>query len=118
MSGFNRTDRIADEIKRIVSELLEREVRDPRVGFVTVMDVEVTADLSYATVYVTPGEGEEGGDVLAGLTAASGFLRRRLGESIQLRHIPELRFREDTSIERGFRMDSLLRQLAEERGDD
>ncbi len=118
MSGYDRTERIADEIKRLLGELLEREVRDPRVGFVTVMGVEVTSDLAYATVYVTAGEGEDVGEVLAGLAAAAGFLRRRLGESLSLRHIPELRFHEDASIERGFRMDALLKRLAEERGDE
>jgi ribosome-binding factor A len=82
------------------------------------MDVEVTTDLSYATVFVAMGEAEDPEDVLEGLKAAAGFMRRRLGELIQLRHIPELRFRQDETLEKGFRMDSLLRQLAEERGDD
>ncbi len=118
MGGFKRTDRIADEVKRIIAELLARDLRDPRIGFVTVMDVEMSTDLSMATVWIVVGEGEAADDALAGLKAATGFIRRRLGENLRLRHVPEIRFRYDESIEHGFRIDALLKQLADERDDD
>jgi len=115
MESFDRTDRVGDEIKRIVGTLIEREVKDPRVGFVTVTGVKVARDFSVATIYVTVGETEDLEETLAGLRAASGFIRKRLGENVKLRNTPELRFIYDSSVDRGFRMDALLKQLADER---
>lgn len=115
MQHFKRTDRVRDEIKRVLGELIEKEVRDPRVGFVTVMDVDVSGDFSIAKVYVTVGEHEDMDDVLAGLRAASGFLRRRVGELVRLRVTPELHFVYDSSVDKGFQMDALLKRIAEER---
>jgi ribosome-binding factor A len=115
MESFDRTDRVGDEIKRIVGTLIEREVKDPRVGFVTVTGVKVARDFSVATIYVTVGETEDLEETLAGLRAASGFIRKRLGEAVKLRNTPELRFIYDSSVDRGFRMDALLKQLADER---
>lgn len=115
MEPYKRTERVGDEIKRVLGELIEKEVRDPRVGFVTVMDVDVARDFSIAKVYVTVGEHEDTDDVLAGLKAASGFLRRRVGELVRLRVTPELLFAYDSSVDRGFEMDALLKRIAEER---
>ncbi len=115
MKRFSRTDRVRDEIKRIVGILVEQEVNDPRVGFVTITAVEVSRDFAVATIYVTVGEAENVEETLAGLRAASGFLRKRLGETVRLRNTPELRFVYDQSIDRGFRMDALLKRLADER---
>ena len=117
MEPYRRTDRINDELRRLLGDLLEREVRDPRVGFVTILEVEVSRDLSVATVYVTVGENEDAGETLAGLKAAAGFLRKRIGESMRLRLTPELHFVYDTSLDRGFRMDALLKQIADDRND-
>lgn len=118
MEPFRRTDRVNDELRRVLGDLIEHEVRDPRVGFVTVLEVEVSRDLSVATVYFTVAEGEDTGETREGLQAAAGFLRKRVGESLRLRLTPELRFVYDTSLDRGFRMDALLREIAEERNDD
>jgi len=115
MEGFSRTDRVGDEIKRAVGILIEKEVKDPRVGFVTVTSVKVAGDLSVATVYVTVGENEDPEEALRGLQAASCFIRKRLGETVRLRTTPELRFVYDSSVERGFRMDALLKRIADER---
>jgi ribosome-binding factor A len=78
----------------------------------------VTRDLSVAQVFVTVPGGQDVVETLNGLKAAAGFLRSRLAESIQARSVPELRFHYDDSIERGIRMESLFRRLAEERGED
>jgi len=115
MERFSRTDRVGDEIMRIVGILVEQEVKDPRVGFVTITAVEVSRDFAVATIYVTVGEAEDVEETLAGLRAASGFLRKRLGETVRLRNTPELRFVYDQSVDRGFRMDALLKRLANER---
>jgi len=115
---FRRTDRVNDELKRLLGDLLEREVQDPRVGFVTILDVEIARDFSVATVYVTIAEDEDKEETLAGLKAAARFLRKRVGESMSLRLTPELHFIYDNSLDRGFRMDALLKQIADERNDD
>ncbi|MFC1499857.1 30S ribosome-binding factor RbfA [Candidatus Zixiibacteriota bacterium] len=117
MEHFKRTDRVNDELKRLLGDLLEREVQDPRVGFVTVLDVEVARDFSVATVYVTLPEDQDTEETMAGLKAAAGFLRKRVGESMSLRLTPELLFVYDTSLDHGFRMDALFRKIAEERND-
>ncbi len=118
MEPFRRTDRVNDELKRLLGDLLEREVQDPRVGFVTILDVEVARDFSVATVYVTIAEDEDTEKTLAGLKAAARFLRKRVGESMSLRLTPELHFVYDNTLDRGFRMDALRKQIADERNDD
>lgn len=117
MGQFNRATRVGDEIKRVVGMLIEREVKDPRIGFVTITGAKVSRDLSIATVYVTTGEMDDLEETMAGLSAAAGFLRKRIGELIKLRHTPELRFIYDKSLDRGFQMDALLKRLADERND-
>jgi ribosome-binding factor A len=118
MRPFARTQRLNDEIQRILADLIEREVQDPRVGFATVTGVRAAKDLSTARVFITVRSGQNVEETLAGLRAAAGFLRSRLAEQLQLRNVPELHFRYDESIERGFRMDELFRRLAEEREED
>jgi ribosome-binding factor A len=107
-----RTERVADLIRRELSDLLMRKLRDPRVRFVSVTDVEVTADLSLARIYLSSLAGVEGKDeVVAALTHAAPFLRRELAPRLGLREMPELRFAYDDSIERGARVEELLRKL-------
>lgn len=110
--GSHRAERVADLIRRELGELLEREVKDPRVGFVTVTRVEVTRDLRIARVAVTIlGEGPQEKESLRGLAAAQGFLRRELAQRLGLRHTPELEFHLDRSLEAEQRMEALLRQI-------
>ena len=117
MGQSNRTMRIGDEIKKVIGMLIEREVKDPRIGFVTITGAKISRDLSMATVYVTTGENDDLEETMAGLSAAAGFMRKRLGESIKLRNTPELRFIYDRSLDRGFKMNALLKRLADERND-
>ena len=107
MRSFERTDRLNEELRRILGELLEREVRDPRIGRVTLTGVEMTRDLSVARVFVALPEGQDVPATMKGLQGAAGFLRRRLAENWPLRNIPELRFCYDESVERGIRMEAL-----------
>lgn len=117
---FSRTQRIADQIQRDLAQLIQFEVKDPRVGMVTVSHVKVTRDLGYADVYVTVlpiGEQsqQEATDAsLAVLKDASGFLRHELAKKIQLRVMPQLRFHFDASIEKGRHLHSLIEQTARE----
>ncbi len=118
MEQYRRTDRVNDELKRLLGDLIEREVQDPRIGFVTILDVRVARDFSVATVYVTVAEDEDTEENMAGLKAAARFLRKRIGESMRLRLTPELHFVYDTSLDTGFRMEALLKQIADERDED
>lgn len=116
---FSRTQRVGGQIQRELAQMIQQEVRDPRVGFVTVSEVEVSRDLSHAKVFVTLLDPKQ--DVAATLTAlnkASGFLRRLLGKRIVMRVVPELHFVYDDSLDTGSRVDALLHKVAaEERGD-
>ncbi|MDP5273484.1 30S ribosome-binding factor RbfA [Chengkuizengella axinellae] len=107
-----RVGRIGEQIKKELSFILQTEIKDPRVGFVTVTGVEVTNDLSQAKVYLSIlGNEKEKNDSLQGLTKANGYIRSELGKRIRLRHIPELIFKIDSSIEYGNRIEEMLRDV-------
>jgi len=111
----NRPERVAERIKRETAEILENELRDPRLhGIVSVTDVEITPDLSMARIFVsTLAEGDAREQILKALSSAAGYVRRRLAPRLGLREVPEVRFLLDTSIEKGTRVEFLLRKLAE-----
>ncbi len=97
-------------IKRDLSEIIQKEMRDPRLSLVTVTDVDVARDFSIAKVFISAvGNPEEKAAALKALQGASGFLRGHLGRMLELRTVPVLVFRYDTGIERGARMYELLR---------
>jgi ribosome-binding factor A len=107
----NRPERVAERIKREAADILGT-LRDPRIGMVSVTDVEVNHDLSAAKVYVSVLEqGEARALTMEALQSASGFVRRQLAPRLGLREVPELRFLLDTSIEHGARVEDLLRRL-------
>ncbi|GGF97120.1 30S ribosome-binding factor RbfA [Paenibacillus aceti] len=111
----NRTGRVGEEIKKELSVLIQRELKDPRIGFVTVTGVEVTNDLSQAKVYLSVfGDEEKKKDTLKGLEKATGFLRTEIGKRIRLRHTPELIFKIDESIAYGSRIEKLLDEISDE----
>jgi ribosome-binding factor A len=112
----HRIERINNLIRREISELLQRQVKDPRLGtFVAVTEVATSPDLKYAKVFVSYiSSQEEKQEILEALTAASGFLRKELNKNLRLRHIPELSFHWDDSIERGDRLLRLIDQVNSE----
>ena len=115
--GYNRTDRIADQIQRDLAVLLQREIKDPRVGMVTVSGVKVAKDLSFADVYVTfmtKEQPDEVKEALEVLEHAGGFLRSMLAKSIKLRVMPRLRFHFDQVIVTAPRISSLINQALKE----
>jgi ribosome-binding factor A len=104
-----RTQRIAGQVQRTLATLLRRNVKDPRVGNVTVTAVEVANDLSFARVHVLPfASTQPGEDLLAGLRSASGYLRGELARELKLRHMPRLEFQLDEVLERAHRLSSLI----------
>lgn len=109
---FSRTDRVGQEIQKEVAMIIQREVKDPRMGMVTVNAVEVTRDLAYATIYVTffTLEGQNVEQSIELLNEASGFIRGLLAKRIKARIMPELRFVYDKSMIEGVRMSSLVDQ--------
>ncbi len=107
-----RTEQVAQEIKRHISELLVQEVRDPRIGFVTVTAVEVSPDLEHATIHVSVlGSEEDEKETMKALRRASGFLRSELAKRIRLRKMAELRFEPDRSAAEAIRISQLLNQV-------
>jgi len=106
---FPRARRVADQIQRELPELIRQEVKDPRVGMLTITDVEVNRDMELAKVYFTTLGGEaEHAACLTGLQRASGFLRSQLSQRMQLRVVPKLTFVYDRSVERGMQLSQLI----------
>jgi ribosome-binding factor A len=104
-----RSARIADQIQRELAELVRLEVRDPRVGLVTLTGVELSRDQSHAKVFFTVmGATGASEDALEGLSRAAGFLRSQLAHRLTIRKVPELHFEYDTSVERGVRLSRLI----------
>ena len=113
----HRPERVAEAIRQTVAAFLTGSVRDPRVGFVTVTAVEVSADLTHARVRVSVmGSDEDKAKSLEGLTSASRFLRAQLAKELPLRVTPELRFELDRGLEHAQQIDRLLRGLKEGAG--
>ena len=107
-----RQRRVAEVLKQKLSELLLLEMNDPRLAGVTITDVLIDRELSYADIYVNAlGDEERREDVLAAMQRAAGFMRHRLGGALDLRRIPELRFAWDDSFEQAERIDQLLDSL-------
>ncbi|HEY4601598.1 MAG TPA: 30S ribosome-binding factor RbfA [Cerasibacillus sp.] len=107
-----RANRVAEQMKKELGDILTRKIKDPRIGFVTVTDVEVTGDLQQATVYVSIlGSEEEKKETLLGLSKAKGFIRSEIGSRIRLRKTPEITFEFDEALEYGNRIETILKKL-------
>ena len=118
MATKARARKVAERIQEELTDILMRNVADPRLAMITITDVDVDRELAYAQIYVVAsGDDERMDDVLAGLEGAQGYLRSQLAARIQLRSFPQLRFRWDASYERGARIEELLDNLQEERGE-
>jgi len=107
-----RVGRVSEQIKKELSQIIQSELKDPRIGFITVTGVEVTNDLSQAKVYLSVlGSEEQKEESLKAIARGTGFIRSELGKRMRLRHTPELIFKFDASIEYGSRIESLLEQI-------
>jgi len=110
-----RSNRVGEQMKKELSEIIGRKIKDPRIGFVTVTDVAVTGDLQQATVYISVlGDQEQREKTLQGLAKAKGFMRSEIGQRIRLRKTPELFFEFDESVDYGNRIESLISQINSE----
>jgi ribosome-binding factor A len=107
-----RVGRVSEQIKKELSSIIQMELKDPRIGFITVTGVETTSDLSQAKIYLSVlGSDEQKEATLKALGSATGFLRSELGKRMKLRHTPVLLFKFDSSIEYGSRIETLLDEL-------
>lgn len=114
----DRLGRLAEEIKREVASIIAKDVKDPRLGMISITDVDVSRDLSWAKVYYSQlGSEAEREQTLEGLNRAKGFVRMELAKRLRVRHTPEIIFAFDPSLEHGAKMDALLRTL-QSRGDE
>lgn len=105
---FNRSARVAGQIRRELAQVIQQEIKDPEIGFISVSDVEVTRDLAHAKVFITVFESEKAAATLAALQRMAGYLRHRLSQEMRMRSVPELHFHHDASVENGLRMDGLI----------
>jgi ribosome-binding factor A len=117
---FSRTQRIGDQMQRELALLIQREIKDPRLGLITITAVDVSRDLSHAKIFITIMGQDDDQETIKGnlriLNDAAGFLRMQLGKSMKLRTVPQLHFNYDASIRRGVELSSLIeRAVAEDR---
>ena len=113
--SFERTERIGEEIKRVITELLaERKIKDIRItdtpSLISVTSVEVVRDFKYAYIYISV-LGKDTDKIMEGFSSAAGFIRKEVGKKVNLRYTPELIFKVDDSIERGIHMSKLIDEL-------
>ena len=112
MIHFKRADRVGGQVKKELSDLLQKEIRDPRLAFVTIMRVSITDDLRSARIYFSVAEGDERKlSALAGFKSASGYLRRKLSHRLDLRHVPKLEFVYDESFDQATRVNRALKAI-------
>jgi ribosome-binding factor A len=107
-----RANRVGEQMKKELGDIIGRKIKDPRIGFVTVTDVSVSGDLQIAKVFISVlGDEEQRQNTLKGLAKAKGFIRSEIGQRIRLRKTPEIQFEFDESIDYGNRIETLLHEL-------
>jgi ribosome-binding factor A len=109
---FKRSEKVAEAVHELVSELLVKGLKDPRIGFVTITAVKVTDDLHLAKVYFTViGSDEEKKATRAGLNSSRGFIRKEMGKKFRMKYVPDVEFLYDESVEYGHRIETILREI-------
>ncbi|WP_226468694.1 30S ribosome-binding factor RbfA [Luteimonas panaciterrae] len=114
--SFHRTDRVSAQLRRELGTLVREAVQEHGLPSVSVSDVEVTRDMAHAKVFVTALQEERSAEAVKGLKAIAPEIRYRLARAVKLRHVPELHFHYDDSVDRGERIDNLLRDLPDGSG--
>lgn len=115
MLSYKRSDRLGEQIKEEIADIIMHKIHDPRIGFVTVTHVDLSDDLKNAKVYISIlDDSAKKGDTISGLISAAGFIRSELRKRLRIRYIPELLFKLDDSIKEGIRMVKILDDLEKE----
>jgi ribosome-binding factor A len=116
---FKRSEKVAEAVQKLVSQLIINGLKDPRIGFVTITGVKVTNDMGLATVFFTVvGTDQEKKGTEAGLNSARGFIRKEMGKQLRLRNTPDIVFKYDTSIEHGSHIEALFKEISSQEGGD
>jgi ribosome-binding factor A len=117
---YKRSEKVAEAIHEMVSGLIVKGLKDPRIGFVTITGVKVTDDLHLATIYFTViGSDDEKNATEKGLNSARGFIRKEMGKTLRMRYIPDLMFKYDESVAYGSHIETLLKEITvKDEGDD
>jgi ribosome-binding factor A len=119
MIPFTRSDRVSGLIQKVLSEILKRDIGDPRLKMATITDVEVTRDLKLARIYfTTPGDKRKKDAAINGFSSARGFIKRILANEIDLKYMPDLKFIYDNSLEYGAHIDELIESTKIKNGPD
>lgn len=119
MKSFTRSDRVGGEIQKILSEILRKDIKDPRLEMATITGVEVTKDLRIARIFFTvSGEADRVERAQQGFQSAVGFIKRTLASELGLRYMPDLKFFYDDSFDYGARIDALLKSIDTDHGTD
>ena len=109
---FKRSEKVAEAVHELISGLLVKGLKDPRIGFVTITGVKVSDDLHLATVYFTVvGSDEEKKATEAGLNSARGFIRKEMGKNLRMRYVPDILFKYDAAVAYGSRIEAILREI-------
>jgi ribosome-binding factor A len=119
MKTYSRTDRVSGEIHKIISGLIQKDIKDPRLGMVTITGVKMSPDLRHARIYfVITGGKLKSDDATQGFQSATGFIKKAISRQLDLRYIPHLSFFYDESFDYGDRIDNMLKQLVVTNGSD
>jgi len=113
LTGDEFVRRVANDVKRVVGRIIDRDLKDPRIGMTSVVAVDMSPDLKHAKILISVLDMERDEETAKLLNEARGFIRLELAQRLDLKYVPELRFAVDHSIERGARIDRLLRELKE-----
>jgi len=113
--AFKRSERVGDQMKQEIADILMRKIKDPRIGFVTVTDVDLSDDLRNAKVFISVYGGNKE-ETFIGLKSATPFIRSELGRRMRMRIVPEILFRFDSTVEQGAHIMELLREIDEKEG--
>ena len=117
MSPFSRADRVGGLIQKVLSNILNKNIRDPRLKMATITSVKVSRDLKHARIYFTASSGiQKKGDAIEGFNSAHGFIKRTLAHELDLKYMPHLKFFYDESIEYGAHIDELIESTKSENG--
>ena len=117
MKPFSRADRVSGQIKKILSDVLQKKIKDPRLKTVTITAVKLSRDLRFARIYFTTSLGSKDREAVdEGFKSALGYVKRTLAEELGLRYMPDLKFFYDQAFEHGARIDSLLKSIKIENG--
>jgi ribosome-binding factor A len=109
---FKRSEKVAEAVHEMVSRLIVKGLKDPRIGFVTITGVKVTDDLHLATIYFTVvGSDEERHATEAGLNSARGYIRKEMGKSLRMRYVPDIVFKYDVAVAYGSHIENILREI-------